>query len=260
MFKLDSPLMNFLNKVADIMILNFMFLVFSIPFFTVGASFSAAYYMGFKMVKNEETYIIKGFWKSFKENFKQGTAIWLVLLVVCGILMADYRIIVYSGIEFARWIRIAMVTVTVVILLGVVFMFPLQARFVNPVKNTMKNAFLMALSHLPTAFLLLAVYAVPVVIFYFVPQTLPVLILMAFGLIIYMKSFLLLRVFKKYEDALVDKSPQTSGETDDSGEDSGIFAESERIEREGKMVKVFRNGKFVEVPESSLRNESNVQK
>ena len=37
--------------------------------------------------------------------------------------------------------------------------------------------------------------------------------------------------------------------------DSGIFAESDRIEREGKMVKVFRNGKFVEVPEKSLNQD-----
>ena len=52
MFKLDSPLMNFLSKIADIMILNVLFLIFSIPFFTIGAAFSAAYYMGFKMVKD----------------------------------------------------------------------------------------------------------------------------------------------------------------------------------------------------------------
>ena len=126
MFKLDSPLMNFLNKVADIMILNLMFIVFSIPFFTIGAAFSAAYYMGFKMVKNEETYIVKGFWKAFKENFKQGTAIWMILVVVLGVLIADYRIIAYSGIEFAQWIRIAMTTVTLVVLMGVVFLFPLR--------------------------------------------------------------------------------------------------------------------------------------
>lgn len=260
MFKLDSPLMNFLNKVADIMILNFLFLVFSIPIFTIGAAFSAAYYMGFKMVKNEETYIVRGFWKAFKENFKQGTAIWLILLVVFGILVADYRIIAYSGIEFAQWIRIAMMTVTVVVLMGVVFMFPLQARFINPVRNTIKNAFLMALSHLPTAFLLVVIYAVPVVLLYFIPQILPVIILMAFGFVIYIKSILLLRVFKKYEDALLDRSQGTPGETGDSESDSGIFSESDRIERENKMVKVFRNGKFVEVPESSLKNDTNDQK
>lgn len=259
MFKLDSPLMNFLNKVADIMILNCLFLVFSIPVFTIGASFSAAYYMGFKMVRNEETYIIKGFWKAFKENFRQGTAIWLILLIVFGVLTADYRIMAYSGIEFAQWIRIAMITVTVLVLMGVVFMFPLQARFINPVKNTIKNAFLMALSHLPTAFLLVVVYALPVVLLYFIPQILPVIVLMAFGLVIYVKSILLLRVFKKYEDALV-ANQSTAEETDDSESDSGIFAESDRIERENKMVKVFRNGKFVEVPQSSLQNDTNVQK
>ena len=31
MFKLDSPLMNFLNKLCDIMILNILVLVFSLP-------------------------------------------------------------------------------------------------------------------------------------------------------------------------------------------------------------------------------------
>ncbi len=61
--------MNFLSKIADIMILNVLFLIFSIPFFTIGAAFSAAYYMGFKMVKNEETYIVRGFWK-FKHFIK----------------------------------------------------------------------------------------------------------------------------------------------------------------------------------------------
>lgn len=249
--------MNFLNKVADIMILNCMFVVFSIPVFTVGASFSAAYYVCFKMVRNEETYIVRGFWKAFKENFKQGTAIWLILLVVLGILAADYRIILYSGIEFARWIRIVMLMVTLIVLLGVVFMFPLQARFINPVKNTVRNAFLMALSHLPTAFVLVAVYALPAAILYFIPQSLPALLLLAFGTVIYVKSVLLLRVFKKYEDALVGNG-QAAGETDDAEADSGIFSESDRIERENKMVKVFRNGKFVEVPESSLKNDANV--
>lgn len=255
MFKLDSPLMNFLNKVADIMILNILFMIFSIPVFTIGASFSAAYYMGFKMVKDEETYIIKGFWKAFKENFKQATVMWLLVLVLACVLGLDYRIIAYSGIEFADWMKIAMVTVTIVVLLGVVFLFPLQARFTNSVKNTIKNAFLMALSHLPTAFLLIVVYAIPVVIWYFIPQLLPALFLLAFGLIIYLKSFLLLRVFKKYEDALVAKDE----ESEEKDPDSGIFAESDRMESEQNgtvaedttPTKVFRDGKFVEVSENN---------
>lgn len=53
--------------------------------------------MSFKMVKNEENYIVKGFWKAFKENFRQSTALWLIILAVCGVLFVDYRIVLYSG-------------------------------------------------------------------------------------------------------------------------------------------------------------------
>lgn len=228
MFKLDSPFMNFLNKLCDIMILNILVLVFSLPIFTIGAAVTAGYYMSFKMVKNEENYIVKGFWKAFKENFKQSTALWLIILAVCGVLFADYRIVLYSGLSFDRWLRLGLITVTLIIALGVSFVFALQARFTNTVKHTLKNAFLMALSHLPSAILFVVSYAVPVVLLYFIPQIFPVIVLLAIGLLIYLKSFLFLKIFKKYEDALDTKKDE---ESDNESEDLGIFAGSESIEQ-----------------------------
>ena len=216
MFKLESPFMNFLNKVADIMILGVVFMLACIPIFTAGAALTAAYYMGFKMVKNEESYIIKGFFKAFKENFKQATMIWILVLIFFGVLMADYRIVLYSGISFASWLRIAMVSVTLVVMLGIVFVFPIQARFENTVKNTIKNAFLMALSHLPSAFLLIIIYAVPYLILYFVPQLLPAVFLLGFGCIFYFKSFVLLRVFRKYETPETEEHSTIDEEADEA--------------------------------------------
>ena len=104
MFKLDSPFMNFLNRVCDIMILNFMVILFSLPIVTAGASITAAYYIAYKMVKNEESYIVRGFFKAFKENFKQSTIIWLIFLAIFAILFMDYRIMFYSELEMGRWI------------------------------------------------------------------------------------------------------------------------------------------------------------
>ncbi|MDE6912208.1 MAG: DUF624 domain-containing protein [Lachnospiraceae bacterium] len=229
MFKLESPLVNFLNKVADIMILGIVFMIACVPVITGGAALTAAYYMGFKMVKNEETYIIKGFFKAFKENFKQATILWIFVLIIMAVIVADYRIILYSGIAFASGLRIAMVSVTLIAALGIVFVFPLQARFQNTVKHTFKNAFLMALSHLPSAFLLIIIYAVPYLILWLVPQLFPAVFLLGFGGIFYFKSFVLLRVFRKYESAEeIEKS------VDDEG---GLFAESERIENEIKEKK-----------------------
>ena len=229
MFKLESPLVNFLNKVADIMILGIVFMIACVPVITGGAALTAAYYMGFKMVKNEETYIIKGFFKAFKENFKQATILWIFVLIIMAVIVADYRIILYSGIAFASGLRIAMVSVTLIAALGIVFVFPLQARFQNTVKRTFKNAFLMALSHLPSAFLLIIIYAVPYLILWLVPRLFPVVFLLGFGGIFYFKSFVLLRVFRKYESA-----EETEKSVDDEG---GLFAESERIENEIKEKK-----------------------
>lgn len=231
MFKLDSPFMNFLNKVADIMIINILFILFSIPIITIGASYTAAYYVALKMVRNEETYIFKSFWKSFKENFVQSTIIWLIILFIVGILVCDYRLILYSGIQFAYWMRIAILAVTVIVLLGLSYIFPMQARYSNTIKNTIKNAFLSALSHLPTSFVCVIVYGIPVLILYFIPQSVAVLFLLSFGLIIYAKSFLIRKIFDKYEE----KMEEAAGEDEESG--SGIFAESERLEKEMEMEK-----------------------
>ena len=220
--------MNFLNKLCDIMILNILVLVFSLPIFTIGAAVTAGYYMSFKRVTKEESYIVKGFWKAFKENFRQSTALWLIILAVCGVLFVDYRIVLYSGLSFDRWLRLGLITVTLIIALGVSFVFAMQARFTNTVKHTLKNSFLMALSHLPSAVLFVVSYAVPVILLYFIPQILPVIVLLAIGLLIYLKSFLFLKIFKKYEDALDTKADE---EADNESEDLGIFAGSESIEQ-----------------------------
>lgn len=225
MFKLDSPLMNFLGKVCDIMILNVLVIVFSIPIFTAGAAITAAYSVAYKMVKNEEGHITKGFFKAFKENFKQSTAIWLIFLAVFFILFFDYRIMFYSEVELNELIQYGVIAVTVILAMGFSFVFPLQARFSNTVKNTIKNSFLMALSHLPSAILFVVSYAVPILAFYFLPQLGPVVLMLACGLLPYAKSFLFLKIFKKYEVMIANNEQ----EEEPSGE--GIFAVSDAMEK-----------------------------
>lgn len=231
MFKLDSPLMNFLNKVCDVMIINILVLVCSIPIFTMGAAITSAYYMCYKMIKNEEGYLVRGFFKAFKENFKQSTIIWLIMLLITAILVGDYKIILESGMEFAQWIRIALLTVTGILALGATFILPVQARFSNTVINTMKNGFLMALSHLPSALLFLVSFAVPIALIYFVPQAAPAIALLAFGALPYAKSFLFLKIFRKYE-IIIEEKMQGEAADKPENEDEGLFAISDAMERE----------------------------
>lgn len=74
-FSLDGKLFLFLNRLADLLLLNILWLITSIPLLTIGASTTALYYVTLKCVRNEENYIVRSFFRSFRQNFRQATII-----------------------------------------------------------------------------------------------------------------------------------------------------------------------------------------
>ena len=96
-FSMDNKFFTFMGKVADLCILNIVCLICCIPIVTAGASITAMFFVTMKMVKNEESYIIKSFFKSFRQNFKQATVINLIMLAVAAILYVDLRIVNQMG-------------------------------------------------------------------------------------------------------------------------------------------------------------------
>ena len=95
-FDMDSPVMRFLNRVGDLLILNILMIICCIPVITVGAAYTAMHYVILKMIRGEEGYLIKGFFKSFAGNFKQATVLWLIMLLVIAIYVGDIFIFNYS--------------------------------------------------------------------------------------------------------------------------------------------------------------------
>ena len=91
LFDMNNKFFTFMSRVADLCILNVLCIIFCIPVITAGASITAMFYVTMKMVRNEEAYIVKGFFKSFKENFKQATMINIILLLAAGILYVDTK-------------------------------------------------------------------------------------------------------------------------------------------------------------------------
>lgn len=79
----DSPVYRFLNFIAHLMILNFCFIVTSIPLVTVGSSSAALMYA----FKHDMT--IKDYLKGFRENWKQGLICWVVSLALFALLGFD---------------------------------------------------------------------------------------------------------------------------------------------------------------------------
>lgn len=90
-FNYDNPVWRFVGKLGDLILLNILWIICSIPIFTIGASTTAVYYVTLKLVRDDDGYTIKSFFRSFKENFKQATALWLMFLVTGLVLLFDLR-------------------------------------------------------------------------------------------------------------------------------------------------------------------------
>lgn len=199
LFNLDSPVFSFLNKAADLIWLNILTFICCIPVFTVGASMTALNYVVLKMVRNEEGYITRSFFKSFKQNFKQATIIWLILLVVIMILAGDFYILRFALFEFPTWIKVALLAVVVLFLISVMHLFPALAKFDNTIKNTFKNSFLMGILSLPKTILMIFCWAAPTVIGLMVYQIMPLVFVFGISLPAYMCALLYNKTFKRFE-------------------------------------------------------------
>ena len=164
-FSLDSKFSQIMGRVFDLMMLNIIFLIMCIPIVTIGANFTAMYYVTLKMIKNEETYIFRTYWKSFRENFKQATAIWLILLAVLIVLILDLLLVMRmpGTITYLRFVFLVLIFFEAMVLS---YVFPVLSRFDNTVKNTIKNSILMAIRHLPWTIMILLVNLCPLLIFF----------------------------------------------------------------------------------------------
>lgn len=223
-FNLDSPVMQALGKMADMMWLNILTLICCIPIITAGASLTALHYMALKIVRNEECYITRGFFKSFKENFKQATIIWLLMLVVIILLVGDFLIMKYSGLEFSKVLQIIIVAVGVLFTFTAMFVFPVLAKFDNTTWRTIKNAFLMSIMQFPKTILMVILFAIPPVVFVLFPQVIPIVIMFGFSLPAWLSAKLYNKFFQKLEDQILEaNSPAEEAEEDSEGEDERIF-------------------------------------
>lgn len=154
---MDSPLMRFLTKIADLMVLNILFCVTSIPLITIGASWTALYSVTLKMVRDEEGSVSRSYFRSFRQNFRQATLLWLGVLVVLALLVLDIRAL--NGMAGGTAPGLLRVGVEILALLGIMvlqYLFPSLARFEASLADTLKNACMMALAHLPKTALMTA--------------------------------------------------------------------------------------------------------
>ncbi|HJC66342.1 MAG: DUF624 domain-containing protein [Lachnospiraceae bacterium] len=206
LFNYDNPVWRFIGKLGDLILLNLLWTVCSIPVITIGASTTAVYYVTLKMVRDENDSTVRSFFHSFKDNFKQATAIWAIFLAVGLILAFDIWFFVTGQAPVPGIAGNLMTAISggmaILYLFTYIYVFPIQARFYNPVKYTIRNAFIMSIRHL---FQTVGIVCMDILIvigaiasLFYMPQIFALFILFGMPLMAFANSYLFVPIFKRY--------------------------------------------------------------
>lgn len=198
LFDMDNPVMRTLSTAADLIVLNLLTLLCCLPVVTVGAALTALNAAAIKIVRGEETAPVKDYFRTFRENFKKGTVLGLIFLLIFAILIVDY-LAAGSTVPILRPVILAIALL--MLMLGQ-YAFALLARYENTVRGTLKNAFLLAVGYFPRT-VGMAVFAVALWLLavQFLRYGAPILFLFGLSLPCYVTILLMQGIFTTLEKA-----------------------------------------------------------
>lgn len=219
----DSPFGQLLLKLCYACYLNLLWFICCIPIFTIGASTTALYYTTLKIVREEDRSLTRMFFRSFRENFRQSTVLWLILFAI-GLLLAGDGYIVYhlrassTGVPAVMWTLILalLIAAAVAYVIVLFFVFPLVATVSNTNWAMLKNSFFIGTHYL---FCTILVFAVHFAMFFAVVRIFTPLIIFGEGLCALLSSYLMSNVLRA-----CSYDPDTEADGDDNvqaGQDGG---------------------------------------
>lgn len=202
LFNLDSGVMGALSKLADVAIVSILWIVFSLPVVTIGASTTALYYTSVKVIRRGRNYVWRSFWQSFKDNFKDATIMWVFILVFSGLLGFNVWLTMQMTGTFGAILRGVYLLMAVLLLIAGIYIFPVLSRFSMNKRSIIKMAFLLSIKHLPFT-IIMAVIVVGMSVLSFL---IPILVFISPAVTALLCSLLMERILKLYIQSSGDES------------------------------------------------------
>lgn len=197
-FSVDSPLYRGLCKLADLLKLNFLWILFSLPIVTIGASTVAALSVALKMVDDEEGYLFKSFFKAFRENIKQGTALWAITVAAAYAIYLDFQLFEAAPGNPVIFSIIGIVGIFLMIV-TLLYAYPLTARYENTLLHMMQNSIEISQKYFGKTLFLAAFVWAETLLFRFNVTLLFVGFLLGPGVILYTIAHFSKRIFLDIE-------------------------------------------------------------
>lgn len=201
-FSPDGPFNTFMTLLFDLVVLNVLWIVCCLPIITIGASTTALYTVMLKRARNEEGYVIRGFFAAFKSNFRQSVPVTLILIAITAVLSCDFLIVrqwdssmgsIMLGLCYVAGIFAAAIFC---------YVWPLMAKFENSIGNMFNNAWRLAIANLPQTIAMVVINYLPLILFVFFTQIFIYVfvfwLLIGFSVAAYWSSKLLNPIFDRY--------------------------------------------------------------
>ena len=197
MLDLDGPLVRALSDLNTLVILNILTALFCIPVITAGASVAAMHYVIMEMFENRGSGVAREFWKRFKENLRNATPVWLILLAAAVFIYVDCRIIMGGQMGLPRAMLVPLYIGAFIEASIAVYAFPLTARFVYSTGATFKNSAILAVANFPRTVLMVLYHVIMPYLLFNVSRLLPLFFLVGISLPAYFSALLYMPVIRK---------------------------------------------------------------
>ena len=181
---------------------NLLFIVLSIPMITAGAAYAAMHYTMLKTLRgNGQIRLFPTFWEGLKQNWKQATIAWLILLVIAAVLVLE----LFWCSQFAapvRYFGYGLMALLFVLLVVALYLFPTMVAFEATLKQLVMNSIYFAIRRPHYLIIILFANIFPPALTYMYFEYLPLAAflwcMLGFGAIAMFTDSLLVKQFKPY--------------------------------------------------------------
>lgn len=197
-FSPDSKLYQAMSRFTDLVKLNLLWLLFSLPVVTLGISTIAAYTVTLKMSEEREGRIAHDFVRAFKENWKQGIVMSFITIISVWAIYLDFQLA--DAVEENGFIFLIVGIITAYILIfSLCYAYPLLARYENTIFLTLKNSFHIGMKYFIRTIVMLIIVAIELAVIFWNETSIFIGIIVGPAFIMFTVSVFAMKIFRDIE-------------------------------------------------------------
>ncbi len=196
----DNPFFDFMGKLGDVLLLNILFLITSLPVVTVGASLAALYQSFDDMAEGEFISAFRNYTRAWKKYLRTSTKAWILVLLTGCLLVFDLTFVggMRRGTQ-GLWgfIGIGIGCLAVIWEMIFCYIFLVIRKGETQIGRMIRQSLILAVHNFQYTFLMVVINSIPVICFVLggdlLAAVIPLYLTFGFGLTAFVNTFFLRR-------------------------------------------------------------------